>query len=63
MNVGPLQMVVIGFERTDRFKGEIMRELEELRTGGVEMELVDEAVAAQLRDDPSGRAERLRQLS
>ena len=35
MNVGPLQLVVIGFERTDRFKGEIMRELEALRTGGV----------------------------
>ena len=33
MNIGPLQLVVVGFERTDRFKGEIMRELDELREG------------------------------
>lgn len=35
MNIGPVQLVVVGFERTDRFKGEILRELDELRTGGV----------------------------
>ncbi len=35
MNIGPIQLVVVGFERTDRFRGEILRELEELRTGDV----------------------------
>ncbi|NJP05119.1 MAG: hypothetical protein HC837_05560 [Chloroflexaceae bacterium] len=35
MQIGPVQLVVVGFERTDRFKGDILRELDELRTGGV----------------------------
>ncbi len=33
--VGPVQMILIGFERTDRFRGDIMRELEKLSAKGV----------------------------
>jgi uncharacterized membrane protein len=33
--VGPIQMILIGFERTDRFRGDIMRELELLSAKGV----------------------------
>jgi uncharacterized membrane protein len=33
--VGPIQMIMIGFERTDRFRGDIMRELERLSAKGV----------------------------
>jgi len=32
---GPIQMIMIGFERTDRFRGEITRELEKLSDKGV----------------------------
>ena len=32
---GPLQLLVVGFERTDRFRGEIARELQELRGRGL----------------------------
>jgi uncharacterized membrane protein len=35
MSIGPIQMVVIGFETNDRFKGEIMQELDALRGRGV----------------------------
>ena len=28
MNIGPIQLIAIGFERTDKFKGQIMQELE-----------------------------------
>lgn len=35
MDIGPIQVVVIGFERTDRFKGEILRELDALRLSGM----------------------------
>jgi uncharacterized membrane protein len=33
--VGPIQMIMIGFERTDRFRGEITAELERLSAKGV----------------------------
>lgn len=33
--VGPIQMIVIGFERVDRFRGEILRELERLGDKGL----------------------------
>ena len=32
---GPMQMIVIGFERTDQFRGDIIRELERLGNKGV----------------------------
>jgi hypothetical protein len=35
MNVGPLQIVLVGFETTDRFRGDIARELAALRGRGV----------------------------
>ncbi len=35
MHIGPIQIVVIGFESNDKFSGEIMRELEDVRGGGV----------------------------
>lgn len=35
MDIGPIQVVIIGFERTDRFKGEILRELDALRSNGM----------------------------
>ena len=35
MSIGPIQMIVIGFETNDRFKGEIMQELDALRGRGV----------------------------
>ncbi|MCB0195884.1 MAG: hypothetical protein KDJ65_28295 [Anaerolineae bacterium] len=35
MDIGPIQMVVVGFDRIDRFKGEIMHELEKLSDSGV----------------------------
>jgi uncharacterized membrane protein len=38
--VGPIQMITIGFERIDRFRGEIMRELERLSAKG-EIRIVD----------------------
>jgi uncharacterized membrane protein len=33
--LGPIQMMVVGFETNDKFKGDIQRELNELRTRGV----------------------------
>ena len=33
--VGPIQMILFGFERTDRFRGEITRELDRLSAKGV----------------------------
>jgi uncharacterized membrane protein len=35
MSIGPIQLVVIGFETNDRFRGDIMRELDTLRGRGV----------------------------
>ena len=35
MNIGPIQLIALGFERTDKFKGRIMRELEEIKSRGV----------------------------
>jgi uncharacterized membrane protein len=35
MSIGPIQLVVIGFESNERFKGDIMRELDALRGRGV----------------------------
>jgi hypothetical protein len=35
MSMGPLQLVLVGFETTDRFRGEIARELADLRGRGV----------------------------
>ena len=33
--LGPIQMLVVGFETNDKFKGDIKRELTALRTRGV----------------------------
>jgi uncharacterized membrane protein len=38
--VGPIQMITIGFERIDRFRGEIMRELDRLSAKG-EIRIID----------------------
>ena len=35
MKVGPIQLIAFAFERTDRFKGEIVKELNDLRKRGV----------------------------
>ena len=35
MSVGPVQIVLVGFETTDRFRGEIARELADLRGRGM----------------------------
>lgn len=35
MDIGPIQVLFIGFERTDRFQGEILRELDALRSNGM----------------------------
>ncbi len=35
MSVGPIQIVLVGFETTDRFRGEIARELADLRGRGM----------------------------
>jgi hypothetical protein len=35
MPVGPLQIVLVGFETTERFRGDIAREIAELRGRGV----------------------------
>jgi hypothetical protein len=35
VSVGPLQLVLVGFETTDRFRGEIARELADLRGRGM----------------------------
>jgi uncharacterized membrane protein len=35
MEIGPVQLLAVGFERTDRFKGEILAELENLKSRGL----------------------------
>lgn len=35
MQIGPIQLIVVGFESNDRFRGQIMRELEALRGRGL----------------------------
>ncbi|MCB0195828.1 MAG: hypothetical protein KDJ65_28015 [Anaerolineae bacterium] len=35
MDIGPIQLIAFAFERTDRFKGEIIKELNDLRKRGV----------------------------
>ena len=35
MEIGPIQLIAFAFERTDRFKGDIIKELNDLRTRGV----------------------------
>ncbi len=50
MAIGPVQVIVFGFERTDRFRGEIVAELATLRGRGL-IRLVDLFVAVKT---PSG---------
>lgn len=40
MKIGPVQLIVINFETTEKFRGEILRELEAIRTRGV-IRLID----------------------
>lgn len=40
MTIGPIQLVAIGFETTEKFRGEILRELEAIRAEGV-IRLID----------------------
>src|ERR687894_770736 len=42
-SVGPLQIVIVGFETTERFRGDIARELVALRGRGVMRAVVREA--------------------
>jgi uncharacterized membrane protein len=44
MTVGPVQVIVFGFERTDKFRGEILEELKSLRGRGL-IRLIDLFVA------------------
>jgi hypothetical protein len=50
VTIGPVQVIVFGFERTDRFRGEIVAELANLRGRGL-VRLVDLFVAIK---EPSG---------
>ncbi len=44
MSIGPIQVIVFGFDRTDQFKGEVLEELANLRGRGV-VRLIDLMVA------------------
>jgi uncharacterized membrane protein len=50
MNVGPIQVIVFGFERTDKFRGEVVEELANLRGRGL-IHLIDLFLAVK---SPSG---------
>jgi uncharacterized membrane protein len=50
MSVGPIQVIVFGFDRTDQFRGEVLEELVNLRGRGL-VRLIDLFVAIK---DPSG---------
>jgi uncharacterized membrane protein len=50
MSVGPIQVIVFGFDRTDQFRGEVLEELANLRGRGL-VRLIDLFVALK---DPSG---------
>ena len=45
MLVGPIQVIVFGFERSDQFRGEVLKELATLRGRGL-IRLIDLYVAA-----------------
>jgi uncharacterized membrane protein len=44
MNIGPIQVIVFGFDRTDQFRGEVLAELLTLRGRGL-IRLIDLFVA------------------
>jgi uncharacterized membrane protein len=50
MAIGPIQLIVFGFEKTDQFRGEVVEELASLRGRGL-IRLIDLFVAIK---DPSG---------
>ena len=50
MTVGPVQVIIFGFDRTDQFRGEVLEELANLRGRGL-IRLVDLFLALK---DPSG---------
>ena len=50
MTVGPVQVIIFGFERTDQFRGEVLEELARLRGHGL-IRLLDLFLALK---DPSG---------
>ena len=50
MTVGPIQVIVFGFDRTDQFRGEVLEELANLRGRGL-LRLIDLMVAVK---DPDG---------
>ena len=49
MTVGPVQVIVFGFERTDQFRGEVLEELASLRGRGL-VRLIDLLVAVKEAD-------------
>ena len=50
MTVGPVQVIIFGFDRTDQFRGEVLEELANLRGRGL-IRLIDLFLAVK---DPSG---------
>ena len=40
MTIGPVQVIIFGFDRTDQFKGEVLEELSNLRGRGL-IRLID----------------------
>jgi uncharacterized membrane protein len=49
MTVGPIQVIIFGFERTDQFRGEVLEELANLRGRGL-IRLIDLFVASKEAD-------------
>ena len=56
MTVGPVQVIVFGFDRTDQFRGEVLEELANLRGRGL-IRLIDLFLAIK---DASGECCRCR---
>ena len=50
MTVGPIQVIVFGFDRTDQFHGEVLEELASLRGRGL-LRLIDLLLAVK---EPAG---------
>jgi hypothetical protein len=50
MAIGPIQVIVFGFDRTDQFKGEVLEELRRLRSRGM-IRVIDVYLA---KKDPGG---------
>ena len=57
MTVGPIQVIVFGFDRTDQFRGEVLEELASLRGRGL-LRLIDLLVAVKESDGESSARSR-----